>query len=329
MIESRRPVVPTFVRPDADSSSLSSAKHVSVSVSISDKENSRSASHDVTRNQHQSTVKSKQAPSQSQTQNQSCREREMENDSIKRKILMSSFSQMSDVTEKPVERIKKINAETSSNVSAHVKSVTNSSTSSGSNTAASKTTPTTASRSTASNSSRISDDAGNSNSNNNNSSRSSSSSSSSQGVDSGSSQSSDQRSLNGYNYSDSFSQVDQVGPDQASQPSKRARLMLQAALQPAVVAKKDVSGLLASINASKRSASSVVKGVGAGVGGQMRKKYVCAVCKSVAEEPCAARCGHICCETCWTQWMKRQQSCPCCRAPTTLQQIKKITILKS
>ena len=323
----RRPSVPPFIRPDADSSAIPSVKHVRESAR--DKENVRGVAHDATRNQHQPTVKNTK-PSQSQSQNQSCREREMENDSIKRKILMSSFSQMSDVSDKPVERMKKMSADCSPSISAHVKSVPNSAMNTAAVACVAASSGNRISTSINSTDSGASSSRSETAAGSRSKSNSSSSSSSSQGVDA--SQSTDQRSLNGYNYSESFSQVDQVGPDQASQPSKRARMMLQAALQPAVVARKDISGLLASINASKARSvgAGVVKGVGTvGVGGERKKKYVCAVCKSVAEEPCAARCGHICCETCWTQWLKRQQTCPCCRAPTTLQQIKKITILRS
>jgi hypothetical protein len=32
------------------------------------------------------------------------------------------------------------------------------------------------------------------------------------------------------------------------------------------------------------------------------RKYVCLVCKEQATEPCAAKCGHICCENCWKRY---------------------------
>lgn len=42
----------------------------------------------------------------------------------------------------------------------------------------------------------------------------------------------------------------------------------------------------------------------------------CAVCRNKAERPCGNKsCGHICCETCWVQWLKKSSTCPHCRAP--------------
>jgi Zinc finger, C3HC4 type (RING finger) len=113
-------------------------------------------------------------------------------------------------------------------------------------------------------------------------------------------------------------------------------MMLQAALTPALnaVVKKDVTGIFAKFgshgfreqmakNAEYDRATAKSKE------SLNVKKCVCLVCNSIAAEPCVAKCGHICCEPCWSQWLGRKQTCPYCRAPTTMQQIKKITIVRN
>lgn len=148
---------------------------------------------------------------------------------------------------------------------------------------------------------------------------------------------SDPKSILGYNYTETLSQIDQGCTDQASQPSKRAKMMLQAALTSTTgdkSIKKDVNGIFGKSSShgireqiarnteyDKTTEKSKVS--------LIVKKCICLVCNSIAAEPCAARCGHICCEPCWSQWLSRKQTCPYCRAPTTMQQIKKITIVKS
>lgn len=52
----------------------------------------------------------------------------------------------------------------------------------------------------------------------------------------------------------------------------------------------------------------------------------CIICKEQANNACAARCGHICCQTCWTHWLKVKSACPLCRHPTTIDSITKIRI---
>ena len=148
---------------------------------------------------------------------------------------------------------------------------------------------------------------------------------------------SDPKSILGYNYTETLSQVDQGCTDQASQPSKRAKMMLQAALTSNTgdkLIKKDVNGIF-----GKSSSHGIREQIARNTEydkitekskvSLIVKKCVCLVCNSIAAEPCAARCGHICCEPCWSQWLSRKQTCPYCRAPTTMQQIKKITIIKS
>jgi hypothetical protein len=241
--------------------------------------------------------------------NQSSNERELEMESNKRRLLMTSFSQENiDVGVKRID--KKPAAEEAS-----IRAVSSKAVIAPSSRGSSGTSSISSTRGSVSNS------------------NSSKSSGSGQGVLA--SKAVDQRSLFGYNYSDTLSQVDQAGADQPSQPSKRARMMLQAALEaPQPVVKRDLTGIIASINASKArneksgSEKENCKDKKAEGGRKVSTKYVCTVCKNDAAEPCAAKCGHICCESCWSQWLRRSETCPCCRAPTVLQQIKKITIVK-
>ncbi|MGH0130177.1 UNVERIFIED_CONTAM: hypothetical protein FKN15_048955 [Acipenser sinensis] len=40
---------------------------------------------------------------------------------------------------------------------------------------------------------------------------------------------------------------------------------------------------------------------------------VCSICHGVLRCPVRVACSHIFCKTCILQWMKRQETCPCCR----------------
>lgn len=55
-------------------------------------------------------------------------------------------------------------------------------------------------------------------------------------------------------------------------------------------------------------------------------KLTCGVCKEKALEPCAGRCGHVCCQVCWTKWLKVNASCPMCRAPADKSSVTRIII---
>lgn len=262
---------------------------------------------DVKTERHPSSQSNSDNTVKQKNQSSSDREKEMENN--KRRMLMTSFSQgISTVGEK---RIEKKPAAQEVTVRAALTSKSSSTVSSSSSSNVSNVSKSTAS-----------------------SNMSSSNSNCSQGVPA--SKAIDQKSLFGYNYTDTLSQVDQAGADQPSQPSKRARMMLQAALQaPQPVVKRDLKNVIASINASKArnqlggsEKENCKDRQAAMAAGKISKKYVCTVCKNDAAEPCAAKCGHICCESCWSQWLRRSETCPCCRAPTMLQQIKKITIVK-
>lgn len=55
-------------------------------------------------------------------------------------------------------------------------------------------------------------------------------------------------------------------------------------------------------------------------------KISCIVCREVAMNPCAATCGHICCEECWSIWFKTKKSCPICRTEITAKSISKLIV---
>lgn len=54
----------------------------------------------------------------------------------------------------------------------------------------------------------------------------------------------------------------------------------------------------------------------------------CNICNELTDTAYAAKCGHIMCKTCWTQWLRVKESCPVCRAPASYQNIAKIVFKK-
>ena len=42
----------------------------------------------------------------------------------------------------------------------------------------------------------------------------------------------------------------------------------------------------------------------------------------------AAKCGHVCCLECWTQWLRKNKTCPLCRLPTNSDDISRIKVKK-
>ncbi|XP_069036934.1 RING finger protein 151 isoform X2 [Lepisosteus oculatus] len=44
---------------------------------------------------------------------------------------------------------------------------------------------------------------------------------------------------------------------------------------------------------------------------------VCTICRGVLRCPVRVACNHVFCKSCILQWLKRQESCPCCRKPVT------------
>ncbi|KAJ1401580.1 hypothetical protein B484DRAFT_317489, partial [Ochromonadaceae sp. CCMP2298] len=54
-------------------------------------------------------------------------------------------------------------------------------------------------------------------------------------------------------------------------------------------------------------------GASASASGDKSKQFSCGACHEAAEAPCAGRCGHVCCQVCWTKWLRVKKSCPICR----------------
>ena len=52
----------------------------------------------------------------------------------------------------------------------------------------------------------------------------------------------------------------------------------------------------------------------------------CGICKTVATEPVVARCGHVCCNSCWSKLLKIKPSCPFCNAAVSADQLRKLKI---
>ena len=128
--------------------------------------------------------------------------------------------------------------------------------------------------------------------------------------------------------------------------SKRAKLLIQKSLQSQSQSSSVASNKLAAIKQepstssgpndnflSKMKEISSFKGIKPGSsnvmslqGSSSSSLLKCIICKEQAQEACAARCGHICCQVCWTQWLKVKSACPLCRHPTTIDSITKIKI---
>lgn len=56
------------------------------------------------------------------------------------------------------------------------------------------------------------------------------------------------------------------------------------------------------------------------------RRLACIICKETANIPCAGKCGHVCCQDCWVEWMKIKSQCPICREPVSKDSIVKIVV---
>ncbi len=52
----------------------------------------------------------------------------------------------------------------------------------------------------------------------------------------------------------------------------------------------------------------------------------CIICKDASNNPCAARCGHICCQECWLTWLKVSNTCPLCKHEASINSITRIKL---
>lgn len=57
-------------------------------------------------------------------------------------------------------------------------------------------------------------------------------------------------------------------------------------------------------------------------------KLNCVICNETAKDPCAARCGHVCCQGCWLKWLPIKPICPVCRRPAATDSITRIVVKK-
>lgn len=55
-------------------------------------------------------------------------------------------------------------------------------------------------------------------------------------------------------------------------------------------------------------------------------KLSCIICKEVPNVPCANRCGHVCCQSCWGEWLKVKEVCPMCREKANKENISRLII---
>jgi hypothetical protein len=64
-----------------------------------------------------------------------------------------------------------------------------------------------------------------------------------------------------------------------------------------------------------------------GEGNSNNRHLHCSICKDLASNPCADSCGHVCCQNCWMECLKRSKACPVCRAPVGKETMKKLKII--
>jgi len=53
-------------------------------------------------------------------------------------------------------------------------------------------------------------------------------------------------------------------------------------------------------------------------------KTGCPICRNNVITPFTAKCGHVCCHTCWQQWLQEKLECPVCREKTRFKQLTKL-----
>ena len=54
------------------------------------------------------------------------------------------------------------------------------------------------------------------------------------------------------------------------------------------------------------------------------EEELCVICYDRMKIPMAAKCGHICCKSCWEKALKNFLECPMCKARVRISQLKKI-----
>jgi hypothetical protein len=108
-----------------------------------------------------------------------------------------------------------------------------------------------------------------------------------------------------------------------SQPSGRAKAFLEASIGESSLKTNAVQEAFQQRQKQRIECSSVRICQSSSPKGKSKKAlFACSVCKEKLLKPCAASCGHICCEKCWLQWLKVKSTCPICREPVDKNKIK-------
>ena len=115
--------------------------------------------------------------------------------------------------------------------------------------------------------------------------------------------------------------------------SKRARLMVDSCMQGRQVKTSTSTSFLfgrmeevGRISLQPKTASSSLSFFAAAPVLAMNR--TCGICKTVATEPVVARCGHVCCNSCWSKLLKIKPSCPFCNAAVSADQLRQLKIKK-
>ena len=61
--------------------------------------------------------------------------------------------------------------------------------------------------------------------------------------------------------------------------------------------------------------------------GGKRSKMLCPICQDHAMNLCAARCGHICCKSCWSTCLRAKRECPLCKQPAEAENLTPIVLI--
>ena len=50
----------------------------------------------------------------------------------------------------------------------------------------------------------------------------------------------------------------------------------------------------------------------------------CSICSKVSQKPMLGDCGHMACQSCWINWLKRSETCPICRVPVKAKSLARV-----
>ena len=58
-------------------------------------------------------------------------------------------------------------------------------------------------------------------------------------------------------------------------------------------------------------------------------ELLCSICGTQSIDPCAGRCGHVCCSACWVPWLRINKTCPICRKECTHETVSRLRLKSS